>query len=69
MFLFVGNKNLFGKGGISVFRYTENEETLEFLGTQHTDISAGFLAVDNKNAYLFCVDERIECNGVPGGQR
>lgn len=28
MFLFVGNKNLFGKGGISVFRYTENEDTL-----------------------------------------
>lgn len=68
MFLFVGNKNLFGKGGISVFRYTENEDTLVFLGTQHTDISAGFLAVDNNNAYLFCVDERIECNGVPGGQ-
>lgn len=68
MFLYVGNKNLFGKGGISIFRYTENEGMLEFLGTQHTDISAGFLAVDNKNAYLFCVNERIECNGVPGGQ-
>lgn len=40
MFLFVGNKNLFGKGGISVFRYAETEDTLVFLGTQHTDISA-----------------------------
>ena len=68
MFLYVGNKNLFGEGGISIFRYTENEETLEFLGTQHTDVSAGFLAVDKRNAHLFCVNERIECNGVPGGQ-
>lgn len=68
MFLYVGNKNLFGEGGISIFRYIENEGTLEFLGTRHTDISAGFLAVDDKNAYLFCVNERLEGNGVPGGQ-
>lgn len=68
MFLYVGNRDLFGKGGISIFRYNENEAALEYLGTQHTDISAGFLAVDHENAYLFCVNEQMECRGVPGGQ-
>lgn len=68
MFLFVGNKNLFGEGGISIFRYLQENGSLEYLKTEHTDISAGFLCIDKEHARLFCVNERLSCEGIPGGQ-
>lgn len=68
MFLFVGNKNLFGEGGISTFRCSDQNGSLSFLSTQHLSISAGYMCIDEKNDRLFSVNERTECEGVPGGE-
>lgn len=68
MFLYIGNKNLFTEGGISIFQYSEPDGMLHFLKTQYAEVSSGFIFIDQKNARLFSVNERIECDGVPGGQ-
>lgn len=68
MFLFVGNMSLIGEGGITVFRYDPNSGATELLGTQHTDVSAGHICIDKPHSRLFCVNERLECNGIPGGE-
>ena len=68
MYIYVGNKNLLDEGGISIFHYSEKDGAVTFIGTQYTEVSAGFLVVDAEKEYLFCVNERLECKDIPGGQ-
>lgn len=68
MFLYIGNKNLFDDGGIDIFYYSEESGELKWIDRQFPNISAGYMCVDEKNGWLFCVNERIECRGIPGGE-
>lgn len=68
MYVYVGNMSSSGNGGISAFCYTQGEESLRLLNTQFPELSVGYISVDESNSRLFCVNESLETNDLPGGQ-
>lgn len=68
MYIYVGNMSSSGNGGISVFYYSKDEESLRLLNTQFPELSVGYISVDESSSRLFCVNECVETNDLPGGQ-